>query len=108
MGIRGKAGRERRKSDEERDRVLSEIVRAVLAESENLKEEKERLLEERVTLGALEELTDLPPERIREISDRVKTAHRQDSAYPAAGRRLILARRVLIPVLLILARGLWR
>ncbi len=51
----------------------------MLEESENLEAEKERLLDEKVTLEALQEMTDLPMKRIKEISAEVKTKVRQEN-----------------------------
>lgn len=61
------------------EKILDEIRQKVLEESENLKAEKERLLDEKVTLEALQEMTDLPMKRIKEISAEVKTKVRKEN-----------------------------
>jgi ankyrin repeat protein len=66
-----------KKKDDNQEKILDEIRQKVLEESENLKAEKERLLNEKVTLEALKEMTELPMKRIREISSLVKNRHKE-------------------------------
>jgi len=70
-----------RKSDDQ-EKILDDIRQRVLEESENLKAEKEALLNEKVTLEALQEMTDLPLSRIREISSEVKKEHQKNNTPP--------------------------
>ncbi len=67
----------KRKRDDQ-ETILDEIRQRVLEESENLKAEKEALLNEKVTLEALQEMTDLPLSRIRKISSDVKEEHEKN------------------------------
>jgi hypothetical protein len=59
-------------------KIIDEIRKRVIEESENLKAEKEHLEKEMVTLEALQEITDIPLERIKRIAD--------DSQVRAAGK----------------------
>ncbi|MBN1699436.1 MAG: ankyrin repeat domain-containing protein [Spirochaetales bacterium] len=73
-----------RKSDE--DKILDEIRERVIRESANLKEERERLEKEKVTLEALKELTDLPIDKIEAIADEVRKDFRKKEKRPSSGK----------------------
>ena len=78
-----------KKKADDQEKILDEIRQKVLEESENLKAEKERLLNEKVTLEALQEMTDLPMDRITEISFEVKNRYKKKQAVKKDERIMV-------------------
>jgi len=59
------------------EEILDAIREKVLDESQNLKEQREQLLAEKANLDALQEMTDLPIKRIKQIASQVKAEYKR-------------------------------
>ncbi len=69
----------KRKSRAKRqEEILDAIREKVLDESQNLKEQREQLLAEKANLEALQEMTDLPIKRIKQIASQVKAEYKRE------------------------------
>ncbi|MEJ2663720.1 MAG: ankyrin repeat domain-containing protein [Spirochaetia bacterium] len=98
--IRGGSEIKRKKTNNREEEILDEIRQQVLEESAGLKQEKERLLNEKVNLEALREMTDLPMKRINEISEQVREKYRvRESEYKAPG---FLPKAVMVVVFMVI------
>lgn len=80
-------------------KILDEIRHRVLEESENLKKEKGRLEEEKINMEVLQEMTDLPMDRIKKIANEVKSKYKKSKKYKKHGTRFLV--KLILSIILI-------
>jgi ankyrin repeat protein len=83
--------------------ILDEIRRRVIEESQNSKQEKERIIEEKITLEALQEITDLAPNRIQSIAESVREEFaeldgQRKKKQAKIGKIILITLAVVVPV----------